>query len=115
MMTFIENYWDALVEMFAEMAPYLILGFFFAGLLKAFVPQSVYSQHLAPRTMGSVIKAAALGVGRVARCVCEFPDSNSTDRRGFHSRNVFADGIAVCHHQTDSGVVYGNFWRLAGQ
>ena len=62
MMTFIENYWDALVEMFAEMAPYLILGFFFAGLLKAFVPQSVYSQHLAPRTMGSVIKAAALGV-----------------------------------------------------
>ena len=62
MMTFIENYWDALVEMFAEMAPYLILGFFFAGLLKAFVPQSVYSQHLAPRTMGSVTKAAALGV-----------------------------------------------------
>lgn len=62
MMTFVENYWDALVEMFAEMAPYLILGFFFAGLLKAFVPQSVYSQHLAPRTMGSVIKAAALGI-----------------------------------------------------
>ena len=62
MMTFVENYWDALLEMTAEMAPYLILGFFFAGLLKAFVPQSVYSQHLAPRTMGSVIKAAALGV-----------------------------------------------------
>ena len=61
-MTFVENYWDALLEMTAEMAPYLILGFFFAGLLKAFVPQSVYSQHLAPRTMGSVIKAAALGV-----------------------------------------------------
>ncbi|MBR4624729.1 MAG: SO_0444 family Cu/Zn efflux transporter [Alphaproteobacteria bacterium] len=62
MMTFIGNYLDALVKMFAEMAPYLILGFFFAGLLKAFVPQSVYSKHLAPRTMGSVIKAAAIGV-----------------------------------------------------
>ena len=42
MMTFVENYWDALVEMFAEMAPYLILGFFFAGLLKAFVPKDIY-------------------------------------------------------------------------
>ena len=62
MMTFVENYWDALVEMFAEMAPYLILGFFFAGLLKAFVPKDIYRRHLAPRTFGSVVKAAALGV-----------------------------------------------------
>ena len=62
MMTFIENYWDALVEMSADMAPYLILGFFFAGLLKAFVPKDVYSKHLAPHNMGSVVKAAALGV-----------------------------------------------------
>ena len=28
MMTFIESYWDALVMMMAEMAPYLMLGFF---------------------------------------------------------------------------------------
>ena len=62
MTNFIETYWDALVEMFAEMAPYLILGFFFAGLLKAFVPKDIYRRHLAPRTFGSVVKAAALGV-----------------------------------------------------
>lgn len=62
MMTFLENYWDALVDMSADMAPYLLLGFFFAGLLKAFVPKDVYSKHLAPHTMGSVVKAAALGV-----------------------------------------------------
>ena len=27
-LTIIENYWDALVMMMAEMAPYLLLGFF---------------------------------------------------------------------------------------
>ena len=61
-MTFIESYWDALVMMMAEMAPYLLLGFFIAGLLRTFVPQSLYSRHLAPRNMKSVVKAAALGI-----------------------------------------------------
>ena len=39
--TWIEMYWDALVGMTAEMAPYLLLGFFIAGLLKTFVPQGL--------------------------------------------------------------------------
>ena len=60
--TWLEAYWDALVMMTAEMAPYLLLGFFVAGLLSTFIPRNVYSRHLAPRTMGSVAKAAALGV-----------------------------------------------------
>ncbi len=58
----IENYWDALVTMTAEMAPYLLLGFFIAGLLRTFVPRNLYSKHLAPRNMKSVVKAAAIGV-----------------------------------------------------
>ena len=62
MMTFIESYCDALVMMMAEMAPYLMLGFFIAGLLRTFVPHSLYSRHLAPRNMKSVVKAAALGI-----------------------------------------------------
>ena len=58
----IESYWDALVLMMAEMAPYLLLGFFIAGLLRVFVPRTLYSRHLAPRDMKSVVKAAAIGV-----------------------------------------------------
>ena len=58
----LEHYWDALVMMTAEMAPYLLLGFFIAGLLRTFVPRTVYSKHLAPRNMKSVVKAAAIGV-----------------------------------------------------
>lgn len=55
-------YWDALVTMTAEMAPYLLLGFFIAGLLRVFVPKDIYSKHLAPRNMKSVLKAALLGI-----------------------------------------------------
>ncbi|MCR5180411.1 MAG: SO_0444 family Cu/Zn efflux transporter [Bacteroidaceae bacterium] len=58
----LEEYWDALVMMTAEMAPYLLLGFLIAGLLRTFVPRTLYSKHLAPRNMKSVVKAAALGI-----------------------------------------------------
>ena len=61
-LNWIESYWDALVMMTAEMAPYLLLGFLIAGLLRTFVPRTLYSKHLAPRTMKSVVKAAALGI-----------------------------------------------------
>ena len=61
-LNWIESYWDALVMMTAEMAPYLLLGFFIAGLLHTFVPRTLYSKHLAPRNMKSVVKAAAIGV-----------------------------------------------------
>ena len=62
LLNFIESYWDALVMMTAEMAPYLLLGFLIAGLLRTFVPRTLYSRHLAPRNMKSVVKAAAIGV-----------------------------------------------------
>ena len=62
MLTFIEHYWDALIVMLAEMAPYLLLGFFFAGLLRAFVPRKLFRKHLAGKDMKSVVKAAALGI-----------------------------------------------------
>lgn len=62
MLTFIEHYWDALIVMLAEMAPYLLLGFFFAGLLRAFVPRKLFRKHLAGNDMKSVVKAAALGI-----------------------------------------------------
>ena len=62
MIEILESYWDALVMMTAEMAPYLLLGFLIAGLLRVFVPRTMYSKHLAPRNMKSVVKAAAIGV-----------------------------------------------------
>ncbi len=81
-LTMIENYWNALVVMMAEMAPYLMLGFFIAGLLRTFVPRTLYSKHLAPRNMKSVVKAAALGVP-LPLCSCGvIPTSVSLRKEG---------------------------------
>lgn len=45
-----------------EMAPYLLLGFFIAGLLHSFVPQSIYSRYFAQGNLKSVILASLAGV-----------------------------------------------------
>lgn len=82
MMEILENYWDALLMMTAEMAPYLLLGFFFAGMLRAFVPKNIYKKHLAPRTMKSVVKAAVLGIP-LPLCSCGvIPTSVGLRREG---------------------------------
>jgi len=45
-----------------EAAPYVLFGFFVAGLLKAFVPDSFMARHLGKKSVGSVFKAAVIGV-----------------------------------------------------
>ena len=44
------------------MAPYLLLGFFIAGVLHVYVPQKFYSKYLSQRNKKSVLWAALLGV-----------------------------------------------------
>lgn len=56
------HYLHTLLTILNEMSPFLLLGFLFAGLLHAFVPQQLYARHLAQPTMRSVIKAALLGI-----------------------------------------------------
>ena len=78
----IGHYFDALLLMTAEMAPYLLLGFFIAGLLRTFVPRTLFSRHLSPRNMRSVVKAAALGVP-LPLCSCGvIPTSVSLRKEG---------------------------------
>ncbi len=50
--------WNVLVEA----GPYVLFGFFVAGLLKAFVPDSFMARHLGGDSVGSVVKAAVIGV-----------------------------------------------------
>ncbi len=45
-----------------EAAPYVLLGFFAAGLLKALVPEEVIVRHLGKSSTGSVLKASLFGV-----------------------------------------------------
>jgi len=52
----------SLLNVICEMAPYLLLGFFIAGILHVFVPQKFYANYLSRNNKLSVLWAALLGV-----------------------------------------------------
>ena len=52
----------SILEVVCEMAPYLLLGFFIAGILHVFVPQGFYRKYLSKDNKLAVLLAALLGV-----------------------------------------------------
>ncbi|MDK2857114.1 MAG: uncharacterized protein PWQ29_838 [Verrucomicrobiota bacterium] len=70
--------WDVM----AIMAPYLLLGFFVAGVLSAFVPVSFIQTHLGKRGLWQIAKASLLGVP-IPLCSCSvIPVATSLRRHG---------------------------------
>ncbi|PLX01931.1 MAG: heavy metal-associated domain-containing protein [Marinilabiliales bacterium] len=61
-MEYINNYFIALWELTTDMAPYLLLGFLFAGLLKVFLPANIMNKYLGNSSFKSVVNASILGV-----------------------------------------------------
>jgi hypothetical protein len=57
--------WNVLLES----APFVLLGFFVAGLLKSFLPDDFVARHLGGGSMVSIFKAAAMGVP-IPLCSC---------------------------------------------
>ena len=53
---------DVFFDMLNAMSPYLLLGFFIAGILYAWVPSQVYSRYLSGTGPRSVLTAAAFGI-----------------------------------------------------
>jgi len=49
-------------KLFLEMAPYLLLGLFFVGLLHILFPKSIITKHMGKNNASSVVKASILGV-----------------------------------------------------
>lgn len=52
----------AVVNLFNEMSPYLLLGFFIAGILHVVVPPNFVSRFLGKKNFTSVVNASLLGV-----------------------------------------------------
>lgn len=53
---------NSLLFMVNEMSPYVLLGFLIAGVLHAFIPQTVMARHLSGTGWRSVVKAAMIGI-----------------------------------------------------
>lgn len=61
-MQYITTYFEALFSLTAEMAPFLLLGFLFAGILKVVVPPDLMSRYLGKSSFASVVNASLLGI-----------------------------------------------------
>lgn len=72
------EFWDVLTEV----SPYLLFGFFVAGLLSVYISTDLVKRHLGRRGILSVFKAAAFGVP-LPLCSCGvIPVSASLRRQG---------------------------------
>ena len=74
----LNSFWDVLVQM----SPYLLFGFFVAGILSMFLSASTVERHLGGRGIWPVIKASAFGVP-LPLCSCSvIPVSASLRKHG---------------------------------
>ena len=91
-----------IIHLINEMSPYLLLGFFLAGLMHAFIPGNYYTKHLSRPTMGSVVKAALFGVP-LPLCSCGvIPTAMSLRREGASKGAVTSFLIATPQTGIDS-------------
>lgn len=73
---------EQILDLINEMSPYLLLGFFLAGLMHAFIPGKLYSKYLSKVNFRSVIYAAMLGIP-LPLCSCGvIPTAMSLRREG---------------------------------
>lgn len=85
-----------------EMSPYLLLGFFIAGLMHAFVPSNLYKKYLSKHSFRSVVNAALLGIP-LPLCSCGvIPTAMSLRKEGASKSAVVSFLIATPQTGVDS-------------
>ncbi|EJW99122.1 permease [gut metagenome] len=73
---------NEMLTLITGMTPYLLLGFFLAGLMHAFVPNTLYRRYMGGHTFRSVVRAALLGIP-LPLCSCGvIPTAMSLRREG---------------------------------
>lgn len=61
-MELITQFFAALYELSNAMAPYILFGLAFAGVLHELVPETLVTKHLGKESIGSVIKSTVFGI-----------------------------------------------------
>jgi len=98
-------------QVVCQMAPYLLFGFFAAGLLSVLIPNRMVGRHLGGRGFGPVVKASLLGVP-LPLCSCSVIPVTASLRKHGASRGA-ATAFLISTPQTgvDSILVT---WSLLG-
>lgn len=102
---------NSLLFMLNEMSPYILLGFFIAGLMHAFVPQRTFARHLSELGWQSVIKSAAIGIP-LPLCSCGVLPAVIAMRRNGASRAA-STSFLVATPQTGIDSIAAT-WSLFG-
>ncbi len=114
-MEWILLYVGELVELTIEMAPYLMLGFLFAGMLYAWFPDQKMVKYLGKSNTASVVRAALLGVP-LPLCSCGvIPTGVSFYRNGASKGSSVSFLISTPQTGVDSIMVTGSLlgWPMA--
>lgn len=94
----IMDFWHTVVEM----SPYLLFGFFVAGLLSALIPQRLVEKHLGGRGILPVLKASLFGVP-LPLCSCSvIPVSMSLRKHGASRGSTIAFLLSTPQTGVDS-------------
>lgn len=71
-----------ILELINRMSPYILLGFFLAGIMHIFVPATLYHKYLGRKSFRSVLNAAILGIP-IPLCSCGvIPTAMSLKKEG---------------------------------
>lgn len=90
------------VHMINMMAPYLLLGFFLAGVMHVFVPSSVFRKHMSRPDFKSVLLSTLVGIP-IPLCSCGvIPTAMSLRKEGASRGAVIAFLIATPQTGVDS-------------
>ncbi len=101
----------SLLAILNEMSPYILLGFFIAGLLHVFVKPSMMTRHLAGNGFKPVLKSALLGIP-LPLCSCGvLPTAVSLRRAG--ASNAAATSFLIATPQTGVDSIAAT-WSLLG-
>jgi len=84
-MTLIANFWDLLVQS----APWLLLGYFIAGVINVYLPSAWMKSHLGKKTFGHSVKAAFIGAP-LPLCSCGVIPTALGLRKSGASKNATA-------------------------
>ena len=110
-MEWLSKFGGELVQLTMEMAPYLLLGFLFAGMLYAWFPNQKMMKYLGKNNTASVFRASLLGVP-LPLCSCGvIPTGVSFYRNGASKGSSVAFLISTPQTGVDSIMVT---WSLLG-
>jgi len=105
------NFVFALGDLLIEMAPWLLFGFFVAGVLHVFVPRSIFRKFLAGNSVRSVFFGALLGVP-LPLCSCGVIPTAMGLRKDGASRGASVSFL-ISTPQTGADSIFAT-WALLG-